>query len=78
MVKISTIFGLGILVAFTQFLGFPIGLKDFIYIVSGVSIVILSILIRRELHEVLRHLHTEAQSTETFADAKPEQPTPAE
>jgi len=71
MVKISTIFGLGVLVALTPFLGFPIGGKNFIYIVSGILIVVLSVLIRRELHEVLRHLHTENVSTGTFVDSKP-------
>ena len=73
MVKISTIFGLGVLVVFTQFLGFPIGWKDFIYIVSGILIAILATLIRRELLEVVKRMHTEPVNTETFAESKPTQ-----
>jgi len=71
MVKISTIFGLGILVVFTQFLGFPASWKDFIYIVSGLFIAVLSVLIRRELLDVLRRMHAEPVSAETFAESKP-------
>jgi hypothetical protein len=73
MIKISTIFGLGVLIFFTPFLGLPMGGKNFIYIVSGLLIVILSVLIRRELHEVLRKMHTENVSTETFSESKPQQ-----
>ncbi len=58
MIKISTIFALGILVAIVPYqTGFTSGFKDFIYIVSGVAIAVLSYLIRKELHEVLKHLH---------------------
>lgn len=73
MIKISTIFGLGILIIITPFSGLPIGGKNFIYIVSGILIVALSFLIRRELHEVLRHIHTENVNTETFSESKPKQ-----
>lgn len=73
MIKISTIFGLGILIAITPFSGLPIGGKNFIYIVSGLLIVALSMLIRKELHEVLRHMHIGNVSTETFSESKPAQ-----
>lgn len=73
MVKISTIFGLGILVVITQFSGLPIGGKDFIYIASGILIAILATLIRRELLSVLKQMHTEPVNTETFAESKPAQ-----
>ncbi|MFA6341130.1 MAG: hypothetical protein WCX27_02755 [Candidatus Paceibacterota bacterium] len=76
MIKISTIFGLGILVALTPYLGFPMGGKNFIYIVSGILIVILSFLIRRELHEVLRHLHSDEVKTDTFSENAPKQDIP--
>ena len=75
MVKISTIFGLGILVAFTQFLGLPMGGKDFIYIVSGILIAILATLIRRELLEVVKKMHIEPVNTETFSEGKPAEQT---
>ncbi len=57
MVKISTIFALGILTALVQFTGFPKSFKDFLYVVFGIAIAILSYLIRKELLEVVRHLH---------------------
>ncbi len=57
MVKISTIFALGVLTALVQFSGFPKSFKDFLYIVFGLAIAILSYLIRKELLEVLKHLH---------------------
>ncbi len=76
MIKISTIFGLGILVIFTQFLGLPIGWKDFIYIFSGLCITVLSMLIRRELLDVLKQMHTGPVNTETFSESKPQQNQP--
>jgi len=71
MVKISTIFALGIVVMLVQFSGFPKSFKDFLYIVSGLIIVIFSVLIRRELNEVLRHLHGDTVKTETFSESAP-------
>jgi len=74
MVKISTIFGLGILVVVTAtgFLGFPIEWKNFIYIVSGILIAVLSVLIRRELEEVVKHLYTtDAVKNDTFSESNP-------
>ncbi len=75
MVKISTISGLGILIAImgAGFLGFPIEWKNFIYIVSGLLITVLSILIRRELIEVIKNLHTEVIKTDTFSENNPKQ-----
>ncbi len=57
MVKISTIFILGLIVAVVQYSGFSKEFKDFLYLVFGLSITVLSYLIRKELHEVLKHLH---------------------
>jgi len=71
MVKISTIFSLGVIVAFTPYLGLPFAWKNFIYIFSGIVITILSVLIRRELHEVLRHLHGDEMTTESFSESLP-------
>ena len=75
MIKISTITGLGVLVAVTGagFLGFPIEWKNFIYVASGILIVIFSSLIRKELLEVIRHLHTEIVKTETFSENSPKE-----
>jgi hypothetical protein len=73
MVKISTIFALGILVILVPFSGFPIGWKNFLYVLSGAIIVLFSILIRRELHEVLRQLHGDGITTDTFSESAPKQ-----
>ena len=70
MIKISTIFVLGILVALIPYSGFPSGTKTFFYVFFGVLIAILSLLIRRELHEVLRALHGE-EKNDTFSQSQP-------
>ncbi len=64
---------LGIVTALVPFSGFPLGWKNFLYVASGVVIAVFSALIRKELHEVLRHLHTEPVQTETFAESTPKQ-----
>ncbi|MFH0755552.1 MAG: hypothetical protein V1910_02705 [bacterium] len=62
MIKISTIFILGIFTTLIPFLGFPndnaFPVKNILCIISGLSITILSILIRKELEEVTKHLYT--------------------
>ncbi len=73
MIKISTIFVLGIFVVLIQFTGFPIQWKDFFYIISGLVIALFSVLIRRELHEVLRHLHGDTIKTDSFFESAPKQ-----
>ena len=72
MVKISSIFGLGILVAFTPwFLNFPLPWKNIIYMVSGIMIAVLSVMIRKELESVVKHLHTEVIKEDTFTESSP-------
>ena len=74
MVKISTIFGLGILVVLTAtYLNLPSSWENFIYVISGILIAVLSVLIRRELHEVLIQLHSEEIKTDTFSESAPKQ-----
>lgn len=72
MVKISSIFVLGVVVALIPFSGFPIFWKELIYIVCGLAVATLSLLIRRELHEVLRSLHRDDVKTDTFSENSPE------
>ena len=67
MVKISTIFCLGLLVAVMQFLGFSADVKNYFYILSGLLIIVLSVLIRKELHEVIKHLHDIHANTKSDA-----------
>ena len=78
MVKISSIFVLGILVVLVQYSGFPIEVKNFLYLVSGLLIVMLSVLIRRELHEVLRSLHGDVVKADTFSESAPKLPSMAD
>jgi len=73
MVKISTIFALGIFVAIIPFTGFPIEWKNFLYIISGLLVTILSVLIRKELEEVVRHLYSGGVKSDTFSDSSPKQ-----
>lgn len=69
MIKISTIFALGIFVSVIQFLGLPLDWKNNLYLISGVCIVALSILIRKELNIVLKRLHDDIIQTDTFAES---------
>ncbi|MFA6226868.1 MAG: hypothetical protein WC631_00065 [Candidatus Paceibacterota bacterium] len=73
MIKISSIFILGIIIAIVPFTGFPKTVKDFTYIFGGLIVTGLSLLIRRELHEVLRSLHNDHIKTDTFSQNSPDQ-----
>jgi len=77
MIKISTIFALGIFIALLPFTGFPndsaFPVKNILYIVSGLLVTILSILIRKELEEVIRHSYTDIVKTDTFSENNPKQ-----
>ncbi|MFA6797439.1 MAG: hypothetical protein WCR40_01920 [Candidatus Paceibacterota bacterium] len=73
MVKISSIFALGVLVTIMQFLGFSADIKNYFYLLAGLSVTVISILIRGELHEVLRHLHGVEIKTDTFSQSSPQQ-----
>jgi hypothetical protein len=77
MVKISTIFALGIFIAFIPFTGLPndsaFPLKNILYVVCGLIVTILSILIRKELEAVVKHLHSDVVKTDTFTESNPNQ-----
>lgn len=75
MVKISTIFALGLLIAVIPFTGFPIDIKNLLYIVSGLAVTVLSVMIRKELEEVIKHLYSDTVKTDTFAESKPKEET---
>ena len=76
MIKISTIFALGIFIALIPFSGFPndstFPVKNILYIISGISVTVLSFLIRKELEEVIKHLHTEVVKTDSFFQSGPQ------
>ncbi len=71
MIKISTIFALGIFMAVIPFTGFPndsdFPVKNILYIISGLLVTILSILIRKELEEVIRHSYSDVLKTDTLS-----------
>ena len=75
MIKISTIFALGVFIAFIPFSGFPndaaFPVKNILYIVSGLSVTVLSFLIRQELEEVVKNLHNEGIKTDIFSESIP-------
>ncbi len=75
MVKISTIFALGIFIALIPFSGFPndstFPVKNILYILSGLSVTVLSVLIRRELESVIKHLYSDGIKNETFSENGP-------
>jgi flagellar biosynthesis component FlhA len=74
MIKISSISVLSFLLIIIPFSGFPLDYKNFIYITFGAIILILSLLIRRELHEVLRNLHQDVDiKSNTFSENNPQQ-----
>lgn len=73
MIKISTIFALGIFIALIPFSGFPndsaFPVKNILYIISGLLVTILSVLIRKELEEVIRHLYADGVKNDTFSES---------
>jgi len=74
MVKISSISVLGFLLMIIPFTAFPQNFTNFLYITLGAIILILSLLIRRELHNVLRILHGESTTkSNTFSESNPQQ-----
>ena len=74
MIKISTIFALGIFIAIIPFTGFPFSVKNILYIISGLLVTVLSLLIRKELEEVIKHSYTDVVKTETFSESNPKAP----
>lgn len=76
MIKISTIFALGIFIALLPFSGFPndsaFPVKNILYIISGLLVTTLSVLIRKELEEVIKHLYGSGEmKNDTFTDGAP-------
>jgi hypothetical protein len=75
MIKISTIFSLGIFIALIPFLGLPndadFPVKNILLIVSGLLVTILSVLIRKELETVIKHLYSDVVKNDTFSESGP-------
>ena len=75
MIKISSITALGflVLIVASPFFAIPRNWKEIILVVSGIAIVVLSFLIRQELHKVIRIVHgvTEEKS-DTYVENNPQ------
>jgi FtsH-binding integral membrane protein len=75
MIKISSITALGflVLVVASPFFAVPRSWKEIILVISGIAIIVLSFLIRQELHKVIRIVHgvTEKKS-DTYVENNPQ------
>ena len=75
MIKISSITGLGFLVLVVASPYFAIfgSWKNYILMISGLAIIVLSLMLRKELHKVIRIVHgVEEIKTDTYAENNPQ------
>lgn len=75
MKKISSITALGfaILIIASPFIAISRDWKTYILMACGLAIIILSVLIRRELHKVIRHVHgIEDIKPDTYVENNPQ------
>jgi FtsH-binding integral membrane protein len=75
MKKISSITGLGLLVLLiaSPYVAIARNWKDYVLMISGLSIIVLSILIRNELHKVVRFVHgVEEEKADTYVENNPQ------
>ena len=76
MKKISSITALGVLVLIipTSFVAISRTWKDYILMLSGLAIIILSYLIRKELHKVIRIVHgiDDEVKADTYVENNPQ------
>lgn len=75
MIKISSITILGFFVALvgSPLVRIPRSWKEIILVLAGLGVVILSFLIRRELHQVIRAFHNlEEIKSETYVENNPQ------
>jgi FtsH-binding integral membrane protein len=75
MIKISSITGLGflILLVASPFFSISTEWKNIILMISGLAVIILSYLIRKELHKVIRIVHNvEEIKSDTYVESNPQ------
>lgn len=75
MIKISSITGLGILVLVvaSPFLAISRDWKSYIFMFSGLAIIILSLMIRKELHKVIQIVHRVHEAkADTYVENNPQ------
>jgi hypothetical protein len=75
MKKISSITALGVLVLLVSspYIGISSEWKDYILMLAGIVIITLSILIRKELHQVIKIAHGAGETkTDTYIENRPQ------
>ena len=75
MIKISSITAIGALVLLvaSPFVSISRDWKDYILMVSGLAIVILSLMLRKELHKVIRIVHGVHEiKSDTYVENNPQ------
>lgn len=75
MKKISSITALGVLVLLvaSPFVAISRDWKNYILMLAGMVVIILSLLIRKELHKVIRAVHgIDEIKTDTYVENKPQ------
>ena len=75
MVKISSITALGVFIILlaSPFIAIPRIWKDYLFIACGLSVVVLSLIIRRELNKVVRALHgAHERKSDTYVESDPQ------
>lgn len=75
MIKISSITALGVLTLLTAspFIALPRAWEDYILMAVGLAIIVLSILLRKELHKVIRIVHgVEEVKSDTYVESNPQ------
>jgi hypothetical protein len=74
MIKISSITALGVLVLLvaSPFVALPRNWKDWALMIFGLAIIVLSLLLRKELHKVIRIVHgVHEVKSDTYVENQP-------
>ena len=75
MVKISSITAIGVLILLvaSPYVSISRDWKDYILMASGLAIIILSLMLRKELHKVIRFVHGVAETkADTYVENNPQ------
>jgi len=75
MIKISSITGLGVFVLLvaSPFMSISRDWKSYILMLAGVAIIVLSFMIRKELHKVIKFVHgIEEVKSDTYVENNPQ------
>jgi FtsH-binding integral membrane protein len=75
MIKISSITILGFFIALvgSPLVSIPRNMKEILLVIAGLGVIVLSFLIRRELHQVIRAFHNlDEIKSETYVENNPQ------